>query len=257
MPRPIGGPQSRAFDRTSQASGPSKPQFDQQGANNGCKQGEKPGSPSGNSDSYNASQPGAVFSAADLSSKGNKAPNWGNAQWHRGNWSQGHGGGPNNEQDSPNPFSETTSGSTTTQNPSKTTPSTLTANNGGSNSISDEEINKATNGDPTLTATLKKIASNPDGAKLLRDALNKGVTYSIGDIGGEFSGAAGVTSGSTVKMGSKDFASTVSYVAHETAHAAYPEMDHQSIYETGYKIAKSLGEPENRIDFSSLPENFK
>jgi hypothetical protein len=124
-----------------------------------------------------------------------------------------------------------------------------TAESTDANSIvSDADIQKATGGNQALAATLKKVASDPEGAKVLRDALNKGTTYTIKPLDGGTAGLTHLASNKAPYVEIDDNATgNISVLAHESAHAAYPDMDHTDVYNLGYRISDNLGVKEPRV----------
>jgi len=114
--------------------------------------------------------------------------------------------------------------------------------------ITDAEIDKATNNDEQLSATLKKIATDPEGAKVLRDALNRGTTYKQEEQEPGRGGVTTISSDSAPKISiAPSGVNNISILAHESAHAAYPDMDHTDVYNLGYKISDNLGVHEPRL----------
>jgi hypothetical protein len=128
-------------------------------------------------------------------------------------------------------------------------PSTPTAPaNAKAGPISDAEIDKATGGDAKLSATLKKIATDPEGAKVLRDALNRGTTYKQEEQEPGRGGVTVLSSGSAPKISiAPSGVNNLSILAHESAHAAYPDMDHTDVYNLGYRVSDNLGVHEPRL----------
>lgn len=87
-----------------------------------------------------------------------------------------------------------------------------------------------------------KIAQDPEGAKALRDALDKGTTFKRGQLDGNVVGLTEYGSGRPPVITLED-PSSVDTAAHEIAHAAYQGMPHDEVYDFGHRIANNLGEP--------------
>jgi hypothetical protein len=124
------------------------------------------------------------------------------------------------------------------------TGSVNTPSSGKTGPITDEEINKATHGDKELSATLKKASQDPKGAQVLRDALNKGTTYRQSKLSDP---TVGLTTESSDKPPDVQIdpsvKNSVDTITHESAHAAYPDMPHNEVYNIGHQVAKDLGQP--------------
>lgn len=112
---------------------------------------------------------------------------------------------------------------------------------GNTGEIGAAEVNLATGGDPVITETLLKVAQDPDGASALRIALNSGTTFQRGQLEGNVVGLTEFGPGPPVIT--LEDPTSVDTAAHEIAHAAFPEMDHDLVYEFGHQVARNLGEP--------------
>ena len=101
------------------------------------------------------------------------------------------------------------------------------------------DMEKAAGGDPEILAALQKVASSPKGSEALQIALDKGTTFHRGELEGN---TAGLTtwSGDSTTITLERLETDV--VAHEIFHAAYPDMDHEAVYQAGRDVATSLGE---------------
>jgi hypothetical protein len=137
-----------------------------------------------------------------------------------------------------NPFISTTQGAGT-NGPATT---------GGSAVVTDAEILQATKGDQKLAATLRKVVTDPEGAKVVRDALDRGTTYVQKQMQGSVAGLTHLSSGSAPFIEiDPEASSNLSVLAHESAHAAYPDMDHTDVYNIGYRVSDNLGVREPRV----------
>lgn len=109
-----------------------------------------------------------------------------------------------------------------------------------SGDISMERLNKATNGIQQIIQALLKIAEDPQGAKALSIALDKGTTFKMGQLDGNTAGITAFATGQPPAITLERLETDV--VAHEIAHAAYPDMSHEAVYEFGRQVARALGE---------------
>lgn len=126
--------------------------------------------------------------------------------------------------------------------PSPETSSTGETQGGNSpgGAITEAEVNKAANGDSEISQALMKMSKDPEGAKALRIALDKGTTFKKGELEGNTAGLT-VTSSDKPPEITLEVTNT-DVVAHEVAHAAYPDMPHEEVYEFGRRVARNLGE---------------
>lgn len=113
-------------------------------------------------------------------------------------------------------------------------------NSGAGGPISEDEINKATGGDAEIAAGLTKMSQDPEGAKALRDALDKGTTFKQGEIEGNAVGLTEYATGQAPHITLERL--NIDVIAHEVFHAAYQDMDHEQVYEAGRQVARNLGE---------------
>lgn len=104
------------------------------------------------------------------------------------------------------------------------------------------ELVQAAGGDQEIVATLQKVASDEEGAKALRLALDEGTTFQQGGLEGNVVGLTEYGGGGGPVVTLED-PSSVDTAAHEIAHAASPDMDHELVYEFGHQVATRLGEP--------------
>lgn len=113
---------------------------------------------------------------------------------------------------------------------------------GPADEVTDEEIFKAAGGDPEIIALLKKLDEDPEGHKALRLALDKGTTYKKGELDGNVVGLTETSSdhGPVITLESM----SIDTIAHETAHAAYPEMSHAEVYRFGHRVEEHLKDPQ-------------
>jgi hypothetical protein len=112
--------------------------------------------------------------------------------------------------------------------------------NGLESSIDEQQLLEAAGGDRQIVETLKKVAQDPEGAKALKTALEKGTTFKRGGLEGDTVGLTEYRSNGPVIT--LENPSDVDTAAHELAHAAYPDMAHDQVYEFGHRIARNLGE---------------
>lgn len=113
-------------------------------------------------------------------------------------------------------------------------------NAGAGGPINEDEINKAAGGDAEIAAGLTKMSQDPEGAKALRDALDKGTTFKQGNIEGNAVGLTEYASGQPPHITLERL--DIDVIAHEVFHAAYQDMDHEQVYEAGRQVARNLGE---------------
>lgn len=115
---------------------------------------------------------------------------------------------------------------------------------GQAGQVSDQELQQAAGGNQQIIATLKKVSSDPEGAKALRKALDNGTTFKAGNLAGDVVGLTEFKGGNgpVITLENPD---SVDTAAHELAHAAFPDMDHKLVYEFGHQVAGNLGEPVN------------
>ncbi len=122
--------------------------------------------------------------------------------------------------------------------------SPVTTPGGPAGPISQEELERAAGGNQQIVATLQKVAQDPEGAKALRTALDKGTTFKSGQLAGNVVGLTESGGGRNPVVTLED-PSSVDTAAHEIAHAAYPDMPHEQVYMFGHQVAQNLGERVN------------
>lgn len=109
---------------------------------------------------------------------------------------------------------------------------------GPADEVTDEEIAAAAGGDPEIIALLKQLDQDPEGHKALRLALDKGTTFKRGELAGNVVGLteSGGGRGPVITLESM----SIDTIAHETAHAAYPDMSHAEVYRFGHRVEDRL-----------------
>jgi hypothetical protein len=95
--------------------------------------------------------------------------------------------------------------------------------NGLESSIDEQQLLEAAGGDRQIVETLEK-----------------GTTFKRGGLEGDTVGLTEYRSNGPVIT--LENPSDVDTAAHELAHAAYPDMAHDQVYEFGHRIARNLGE---------------
>lgn len=110
----------------------------------------------------------------------------------------------------------------------------------GSGDISTERLSRATGGNQQIMQVLQRIAEDPQGARALSIALDKGTTFKMGQLDGNTAGITAFATGQPPAITLEKLETDV--VAHEIAHAAYPDMAHEAVYEFGRQVARALGE---------------
>ena len=110
--------------------------------------------------------------------------------------------------------------------------------------IDEQKLLQAAGGDQQIVATLKKIAQDPEGAKALQIAMDKGTTFKRGELAGNVVGLTETGGGQGPRITLED-PTNVDTAAHELAHAAFPDMDHKLVYQFGHDVAARLGEKVN------------
>ncbi|MCE3235603.1 MAG: hypothetical protein K0Q50_1783 [Vampirovibrio sp.] len=109
-----------------------------------------------------------------------------------------------------------------------------------SGEISADRLNQAAGGNQRIVQSLQRVAQNPEGARALSIALSKGTTFTTGQLEGNTAGITSFATGRPPAITLERLETDV--VAHEVAHAAFPNMDHEAVYEFGRQVARSLGE---------------
>lgn len=110
---------------------------------------------------------------------------------------------------------------------------------GATGEVDPQKLQQAAGGDPQLQATLEKIAQDPEGAKALQVALDKGTTFKVGNFPGSKAGET--RTGNGPPQITVEDPNNIDTVAHELAHAAFPDMAHPDVYEFGHRVAENLG----------------
>jgi hypothetical protein len=107
---------------------------------------------------------------------------------------------------------------------------------------------RASNGDRTIANTLARMATDPEGRRVLDMALAKGTTYQRGNLPGNTVGQAQSGGGRPPVITLED-PTSIDTVAHETAHAVFDDagnptpgdgVTHDDVYKFGHLISQRL-----------------